>query len=69
LTKATYASLRTALLEGILVKVDRMSMAHSLEVRSPLLDHRLVEFVAGLPPSFKLRRFQTKAILRDTIRR
>jgi asparagine synthase (glutamine-hydrolysing) len=69
LTKATYASLRTALLDGILVKVDRMSMAHSLEVRSPLLDHRLVEFVVGLPPSFKLRGLKTKAILRDTIRR
>jgi asparagine synthase (glutamine-hydrolysing) len=68
-TKATYASLRIGLTDGILVKVDRMSMAHSLEVRSPLLDHRLVEFVAALPPSFKLRRWQTKAILRDTIRR
>jgi asparagine synthase (glutamine-hydrolysing) len=69
LTKATYASLRMGLLNSILVKVDRMSMAHSLEVRSPLLDHRLVEFVAGLPPSFKVRGWQTKAILRDTIRR
>ena len=69
LNKATYANLRIGLLEGILVKVDRMSMAHSLEVRSPLLDHRLVEFVAALPPSFKLRGWQTKAILRDTIRR
>jgi asparagine synthase (glutamine-hydrolysing) len=68
LSKATYASLRGRLLDGILVKVDRMSMAHSLEVRSPLLDHRLVEFVVGLPPSFKLRGWQTKAILRDTIR-
>jgi asparagine synthase (glutamine-hydrolysing) len=53
----------------MLVKVDRMSMAHSLEVRSPLLDHRLVEAVAALPPSLKLRGWQTKAILRDTVRR
>jgi asparagine synthase (glutamine-hydrolysing) len=69
LSKASYADLRFGLLEDMLVKVDRMSMAHSLEVRSPLLDHRLVEFVIGLPPSLKLRGWQTKAILRDTVRR
>lgn len=67
-SKASYADLRFALLEGMLVKVDRMSMANSLEVRSPFLDHRLVEFVARLPPSAKLRGWQTKAILRDTVR-
>ena len=69
LSKMSYATLRSALLDDMLVKVDRMSMAHSLEVRSPLLDHRLVEFVATLPPSFKLRGWQTKAILRDTVGR
>jgi asparagine synthase (glutamine-hydrolysing) len=68
-TKAGYADLRFGLLEDMLVKVDRMSMAHSLEVRSPLLDHRLVDFVMRLPPSMKLRGWETKAILRDTIRR
>ena len=68
-SKAGYLDLRIGLLEDMLVKVDRMSMAHSLEVRSPLLDHRLVDFVARLPPSMKLRGWQTKAILRDTIRR
>ena len=47
-SRASYADLRFGLLDGILVKVDRMSMAHSLEVRSPLLDHRLVEFAARL---------------------
>jgi asparagine synthase (glutamine-hydrolysing) len=51
----------------MLVKVDRMSMASSLEVRTPLLDHRLVEFVSALPPDFKLRGWQGKAILRDTV--
>jgi asparagine synthase (glutamine-hydrolysing) len=68
-SKASYADLRSGLVDGILVKVDRMSMAHSLEVRSPLLDHRLVEFALGLPPSLKLRGWETKAILRDTVRR
>ncbi|OLB34015.1 MAG: asparagine synthase (glutamine-hydrolyzing) [Acidobacteria bacterium 13_2_20CM_57_17] len=69
LNKASYIDLRHRLLEDMLVKVDRMSMAHSLEVRSPLLDHRLVEFAASLPPSLKLRGWQTKAIFRDTVRR
>lgn len=69
LSKASYLGLRHRLLEDMLVKVDRMSMAHSLEVRSPLLDHRLLEFAAALPPSLKLRGWQTKAILRDTVRR
>lgn len=68
LSKASYADLRFRLLNDMLVKVDRMSMAHSLEVRSPLLDHRLVEFAARLPPSLKLRGWQTKAIFRDTVR-
>jgi asparagine synthase (glutamine-hydrolysing) len=67
--KASYVDFRLRLLDDMLVKVDRMSMAHSLEVRSPFLDHRLVEAVAAMPPSFKLRGWQTKAILRDTVRR
>jgi asparagine synthase (glutamine-hydrolysing) len=68
-SKAGYLDLRLGLLEDMLVKVDRMSMAHSLEVRSPLLDHRLVDFVMRLPPSMKLRGWETKAVLRDTVRR
>jgi asparagine synthase (glutamine-hydrolysing) len=54
-------------LDDILVKVDRMSMAHSLEVRSPLLDHKLVEFAASMPIDLKLRGWQPKAILRDVL--
>lgn len=69
LSKASYVDFRHRLLEDMLVKVDRMSMAHSLEVRSPLLDHRLVEFAASLPAQLKLRGWQTKAILRDTVKR
>ncbi len=55
---------RTYLADDILTKVDRMSMAHSLEVRVPLLDHRVVEFSARLRPSLKLKGFRKKYILR-----
>ncbi len=48
----------------ILTKVDRMSMANALEVRSPLLDHTLVEYMATLPVSFKLRGRVSKYVLR-----
>ena len=58
----------TYLPEELLVKVDRMSMAHSLEGRSPLLDHKLMEFVARLPSSYKLRNGEMKFILKDTAR-
>jgi len=47
-----------------MVKVDRMSMAHGLEARSPLLDHKLVEFVAKLPPKMKVSGLTRKYILR-----
>jgi asparagine synthase (glutamine-hydrolysing) len=51
----------------LLVKVDITSMAHSLEVRSPLLDTELAEYVASLPSSFKLRRFTTKHLLKKAL--
>lgn len=53
----------------ILTKVDRMSMANSLEVRSPLLDYTLVEFVSTLPVSFKLRGHESKYILKKVTER
>jgi asparagine synthase (glutamine-hydrolysing) len=53
----------------ILVKVDRMSMAHSVEVRSPLLDHTLVEYAATLPVSLKLRGTVGKHVLRSVAAR
>ncbi len=54
--------------DDILVKSDRMSMAHSLEVRPPFLDHRLVEFAASLPENFKVRRSQLKFLLRELMK-
>lgn len=50
--------------DDILAKVDRMSMAHSVEVRPPFLDHRIVEFAAGLPASFKVRGSRQKVVLK-----
>ncbi len=52
----------------ILHKVDRMSMAHSLEVRPPFLDHRIVEFAASLPQNFKIRGFTLKYLLKELMR-
>ncbi len=54
--------------DDILYKVDRMSMAHSLEVRPPFLDHRIVEFAASLPENFKVRGFETKVLLKRLMR-
>ncbi|CAA7612125.1 asparagine synthase (glutamine-hydrolyzing) [Magnetospirillum sp. UT-4] len=65
LDRALFADINTWLVDDILVKVDRASMANSLEVRSPLLDHRVVEFAASLPPEWKLRGFTGKHILRQ----
>jgi asparagine synthase (glutamine-hydrolysing) len=65
LSRMLYVDLKTYLADDILVKVDRMSMACSLEVRAPLLDHKLVEFVASLPPRWKLNGSTSKALLRQ----
>jgi len=54
--------------DDILVKCDRMSMAHSLEVRPAFLDHRIVEFAARLPESFKIRGQSLKYILRELMK-
>ena len=54
--------------DDILTKADRMSMAHSLEVRPPLLDHRLVEFAATLPADMKIRGSRQKFILKELMR-
>ncbi len=54
--------------DNILYKVDRMSMAHSLEVRPPFLDHRIVEFAASLPEHFKIHRLRQKYVLKELMK-
>ena len=63
-----YAGLKVSLPGDMLVKVDRMSMANSLEVRVPLLDHALVEFAAGVPIGQRFPRWRRKGLLKDTMR-
>lgn len=64
LAQQQYVDIKTYLVDDILVKVDRMSMAASLETRVPLLDYRIVEFALNLPDGMKVRSGQTKRILR-----
>lgn len=52
----------------LLMKVDKMSMAHSIEARAPFLDHKLVEFAASLPKDFKINGFTGKHILREAMK-
>jgi len=58
----------TYLPEDVLTKVDRMSMAHSIESRVPLLDNRVIDFAASLPAPFKIRNGRRKHILKETLR-
>jgi asparagine synthase (glutamine-hydrolysing) len=69
LDKALYVDIKTYLADDILVKVDRMSMAHALEVRAPLLDHKLLEFTATIPSSLKLKGRTTKYLLKQVMRK
>ena len=61
-------NLDVSLPSDMLVKVDRMSMARSLEVRVPLLDHVLAEFVLALPVRVRFPRWRLKGLLRDSVR-
>lgn len=64
-----YLDLRTYLVDDILVKVDRMSMATSLETRVPLLDHKIIEFMFELPGRLKLKGLTTKWLFKKTMER
>lgn len=64
-----YTDLKTYLPGDILVKVDRMSMAHSLEVRAPLLDYRVIEKAATFPSKWKIKGGSKKHILKQTFSR
>jgi asparagine synthase (glutamine-hydrolysing) len=68
LDRLLYLDSKTYLPGDILTKVDRMSMAVSLESRVPLLDHHLIEFVARMPDSMKMNGLQTKYIFRRAVR-
>ena len=67
-SRLQYADFKTYLPDGILMKVDRASMAHGLEVRVPLLDHPLVEFMARLPASSKVAWGRGKRLLKRSLR-
>ncbi len=62
-----YIDMKTYLVGDILTKVDRASMAHSLEVRVPLLDHEFVEWVSGIPSNVKLKGQEGKYILKSAL--
>jgi len=68
LSALQYADLKNYLPKDILTKVDRMSMAHSIETRVPLLDHKLVEFAAKIPPEMQIRDMRTKHIFKTAMK-
>jgi asparagine synthase (glutamine-hydrolysing) len=69
LSRIQYIDIKTYLVGDILTKVDRASMANSLEVRGPLLDHELIEWAAGLPLEMKLRGQEGKYLFKKAVAR
>jgi asparagine synthase (glutamine-hydrolysing) len=67
LAKLLFIDFRMYLEDNLLVKIDRASMACSLELRTPFLDHRLIEYAAGLPSSLKVRGITLKHILKKAV--
>lgn len=67
LNQMLYVDTKTWLPDDLLVKADKMTMAVSLELRVPLLDHRVLEFAARLPPNLKLRGLETKHLLKKSL--
>lgn len=69
LSRCQYVDIKLGLADGILTKVDRASMAQGLEVRSPMLDYRFVEFAWRIPPRHRIRGGQGKLPLRRAVQR
>ena len=69
LGRSQYTDINFYMTDDVLVKVDRMSMAHSLEVRAPLMDHRVFEFAARLPAGLKIDSRHGKLVLRKLAER
>jgi asparagine synthase (glutamine-hydrolysing) len=69
LSRIQYVDIKTYLADDILVKVDRASMANSLEVRCPLLDHKVMELIACMPSGLKLHNGQGKYIFKKALAR
>jgi len=65
--KLMYFHLKVSLPADMLVKVDRMSMAYSLETRLPFLDHRIIEFMVNVSKDVKLKGLERKTVLRNTV--
>jgi asparagine synthase (glutamine-hydrolysing) len=68
LDREIYVDLKFTMPDSVLMKVDKMSMAHALEVRVPFLDYQFVEFCATIPGDLKLEGFTTKAIFRSAMK-
>jgi asparagine synthase (glutamine-hydrolysing) len=68
LSRMLYFDTKTWLVDDLLIKADRMSMAASVELRVPFLDHRLVEYAATVPSSFKMRGADPKYILKQVVK-
>ncbi|MDO6566320.1 asparagine synthase (glutamine-hydrolyzing) [Alteromonas sp. 1_MG-2023] len=68
LSKILYTDIKTYMTGDILVKVDRMSMAHSLEVRAPILDYQVAEFAASVPSTQKYRNGEKKYLLKEVFK-
>jgi asparagine synthase (glutamine-hydrolysing) len=67
LDREIFVDTRFTMPDSVLMKVDKMSMAHALEIRVPLLDHHLIELAASIPPHLKFPRFRTRAIYRRAL--
>jgi asparagine synthase (glutamine-hydrolysing) len=69
INKDIYVDIKLTMADSVLMKVDKMSMATSLEVRVPFLDHEIAELSASIPANLKLKNLTTKYILRKTLKK